>query len=130
MTQVNMAMAGSELGGPFQWVLPPTVHGILVANTVAASGQVQSNIIAHGGYQKGAVGVTSTQAGAINVQRYLDTAGLIPVGAVLTAALTASTPQWLTWVDGLPSLSFRVTITNTGGSVATLSNLAIVSQSG
>ena len=49
-------------------------------------------------------------------------------GAALTVALTANTAQVCNITDGNPFASFTVTISNTGGSTATLSNLAILQQ--
>lgn len=108
--------------------VPASVHGINVANTVAASGSVTSNLLQSSGHKVLAVGVTSTQTGAINIQRYLDAAGTVAQGAALTQALTASTAAVLNVTDGLPFMSFTVKITNTGASAATLSNLAILMQ--
>ena len=94
--------------------------------TIAASGNWTSSLLPADGFKCIGVGCKSTQTGAINIQRYLDTAGLVPVGAVLTAALTAATAQWLTNDDNTPFQSFTVQITNTGGSAATVTNFALV----
>ena len=98
------------------------------AATIAASGNITSNLIFSDGLQIVAVGVTSSQAGAINVQRYLDDAGTVKQGAALTAALIANTAQVLNITDGNPFASFTVDISNTGGSTANLTNLAILLQ--
>ena len=114
-------------GPAMQALVPATVHGLGTAVTHSSS--ITSNLIFSDGYQIVAVGVTSTKAGAINVQRYLDDAGTIKQGAALTAALTANTAQVLNVTDANPFASFTVNITNTDGSVdATLSNLGILLQ--
>jgi hypothetical protein len=72
-------------------------------------------------------GLTSTQNVTITIQCYLDAAGLIPVGAAGTSSNT-TTP----YVTGSPGngfpwvfLYFQVTITNTSGTTAIISNPAI-----
>lgn len=124
----NLGDQGHQVnpGGAMQALVPASVHGL--PNQISASGNVTSNLIASAGLQVGAVGVTSTQAGAINVQRYLDPAGLIKQGAVLTQAITANNPAVLNMTDGNPFASFTVQITNTAGSPADLSNLGILLQ--
>ena len=114
-------------GGAMQVLVPASVHNLV--GPIPLSSNINSNLIMSDGMQVVAVGVTSTKAGAINVQRYLDDAGTIKQGAVLTAALTANTAQVLNITDGNPFASFTVQITNTDGSnAATLSNLGILLQ--
>ena len=118
----------APLGPRSQCQVPATQHGLPA--TVGASSNVLSNTLATDGHVGFAVGVTSTQAGAINVQRYLDTAGTVKQGGVQTVALTANTPAVLNFNDGLPAQSFTVQITNTGGSTANLTGLVILLQGG
>jgi hypothetical protein len=92
--------------------------------TIAASGNYTSNLIISDGFKAIAVGVLSTQNGAINIQRYLDKAGLVPQGAAITVAITGGTAQVCNSNDGLPFQSFKITITNTSASVANVSNFA------
>ena len=113
-------------GGAMQALVPASVHGLLAS--VPASGSVTSNLIFSDGMQIGAVAVTSTQAGNITVQRYLDDAGTIKQGATLTQAITANTAGVLNITDGNPFASLTVNISNSGGSPATLSNLGILLQ--
>jgi hypothetical protein len=94
--------------------------------TIAAAGNWTSAVIISDGFKSVSVGAKSTQAGAINIQRYLDRAGTIPVGAVITAALTAATAQWATSNDGVAFQSFTVQITNTGASAATVTNFGVL----
>lgn len=86
---------------------------------------VVSSPILSGGYRTLAVGATSTVAGNISVQRYLDAAGTIPQGPALTAALTANTAGVLNVTDGVPFQSFTVQVTGGG----TLSNVGVLFQS-
>ncbi|WP_024516837.1 hypothetical protein [Bradyrhizobium sp. Tv2a-2] len=94
--------------------------------TIAASGNWISAIIVSDGFKSLSVGAKSTQTGAINVQRYIDRAGTVPVGTVVTAALVAGTAQWVTSNDGMAFQSFTVQITNTGASAATVTNFAVL----
>ena len=93
--------------------------------TIAASGNWTSPVI-QSGFGSVLAACKSTQTGAINIQRYADTAGTIPVGAVVTAALSANVAQWANVGDGLPYLSFTVQFTNTGASTATITGAAIL----
>ena len=106
----------------------PTLFGATLptAGTIAASGNWLSSPIYADGFKSISVGVKSTQAGAINIQRYVDRAGTIPVGAVATAALVANTAGYLSVVDDVAYQSFTVQITNTGGSAATVTNFGVL----
>ncbi len=123
--QVNPA---HELGPTLQAFLPAAVHGI--AASIPANGNIKSNVIPSNGWQKGAIGISSTEAGNLSAQRYVDQAGTIPIGAVITAAITANTPLAISWSDGLPYGSFQVTVTNTTGVVANLSDVVVLMQGG
>ena len=117
----------TNAGGSMQVLVPATVHAL--ASTIPLSSNITSNLILSDGMKTVAVGVKSTKTGAINVQRYLDDAGLVPQGAALTTALAANTAAVLNVTDGNPFASFTVNITNTdGAAAATLTNLAILLQ--
>lgn len=105
-----------EQAGSVQAVIAAAVHGL--ASAIAAAGNIKSNVIKTLGWQKGGVGLTSSQAGVLSVQRYLDQAGTIPVGAAITANLTAATAAAVTWSDGLPCQSIQIEVTNSSGSTA------------
>jgi hypothetical protein len=110
VTQVDLVATDPLLLG----TLPTT-------GTIAASGNYTSAVIYSDGFKSISVGCKSTQTGAINIQRYIDRAGTIPVGAPITAALTAGTSQWANVVnDGVAFQSFTIQITNTGASPATI----------
>jgi hypothetical protein len=110
-----------------QLVVPAAYHGL--AATIPASGNISSNLLAADGFPAMAIGVTSSQAGQLSVQRYLDSAGTIAAGAALTAALTAATPAVLNNNDGTIFRSFKIAITNTNGSTAAnVTGLIVVQQ--
>ncbi len=92
--------------------------------TIAASGSWNSNVAITDGYKAIAAGVTSSQAGTLSVQRYLDTAGLVAQGAPVSVALSAGVAAVVNCMDGVPCQSFKVTITNSSGSVANITNFA------
>ncbi len=102
----------------------PLLQVFLSATELGLSAPGTSPLILAGGYPRLSVGATSSVAGSISVQRYLDAAGTIPQGPALTQALTAATAGVLNATDGLPFQSFTVTIT--GG---TLSNVGALLQS-
>jgi hypothetical protein len=92
--------------------------------TIAASGAWDSGILTGDGYKALSAGVTSTQAGAITITRYIDQAGTVQQGAAASTTLVASTAAVVNVTDGLPFASFRIRVTNTGGSTATISGFA------
>lgn len=94
--------------------------------TIAANGSWTSGVLPFGGYRGVSATVTSTQAGAITIQRYADAAGTIPVGAVASTTIVASTAETVSVNDGLAALYYKVTITNTSGSTtATITGASI-----
>lgn len=98
-----------------------------VPGSIAASGSFTSQLIPANGFKAIAAGVTSTQTGAISIQRYIDKLGQVAQGAAISTALTASTPGVVNSNDGLPFQSFKITITNTNGSsAATITNFALL----
>lgn len=74
------------------------------------------------GYGQVAVALKSTQVVTINVQRYLDSSGLIPVGAVVTQATTANTAAYASTSAVVPALYWGFTISNASGSTAAITN--------
>ena len=93
----------------------PLSQSDLPAN-IAANGTYTSPLILADGFYNLIVGATSDRAGALNVQRYIDEAGLVPVGAADTIALVANTAKVLKINDSVPFGSYKVIITNTDGS--------------
>lgn len=106
----------------------PTLLGATLptTGTIAAASNWLSSVVVSDGFKSISVGAKSTQTGAINIQRYIDRAGTIPVGAVITASLVANTAQWVTSNDGVAFQSFTVQITNTGASAATITNFGVL----
>lgn len=97
--------------------------------SIAASGNFTSGVIPANGYKVLAIGVTSSQAGSLNVNRYLDPVGTILVTTQSTTALTAATAAVVVLNDGKPFSSFTYQITNTGASTATVSGFYVLLQS-
>lgn len=118
---VYIGTAPSASGSPAPPVPPPV--------SLAAGANWNSGAIPSLGYKALAVGATLSQAGTIQIQRYLNAAGTIALGNPVPSpaqAMTANTPATI-WVnDGQPSASWSVVITNTSGSTATLGNVAIL----
>lgn len=104
--------------------------GLGLALSVPASGSVASGVILSNGYLAFALGLTSSQAGGISIQRYIDVAGTVAQGAAITASLTAATAAVANVTnDGKPFASLIITVTNSSGSAATLSAIAALWQS-
>lgn len=68
----------------------------------------------------------SSHAATLKLQRYADLAGLVPAGAELSQAMTADVAAFVGVNDGLPYVSFAVSIVNTSGATATITNASIL----
>jgi hypothetical protein len=111
--------------GPAAEFVPDALIAELDSASVPASSEFTSALYSADGYYDVVVGLESTQAGAINLLRFIDDAGTVPLDAAApTQALTASTPAALVVTDGKPFASFKIEVTNTGASNAALSNVA------
>ena len=108
-------------------------------NSVTPAGGFPATIAASGNWKSGALSstwgalaaaVTSSQAGALTIQRYADAGLIIPIGALISATLVANTPNYVSVADGVPFLYFQVEITNTGGSTANITGAAILTGIG
>lgn len=114
-------------GPAAQCVVPAAYHGL--AGSIAASGNKVSNAIPSDGYQNFTLGIASSQAGSVSIQRYLDAAGTIAQGSPTTGTLVAGTPLVVGVADALIYQSFIITVTNSSGTTAAnLSNVIIVQQ--
>jgi hypothetical protein len=94
--------------------------------TIAASGNWNSGIMSNGGYGSLAVAAKLSQTGTLVLQRYLDPAGTIPIGAAISQAMTANTVATVATTDGLLCSAFSIVVTNTGGSTGNLSSVFIL----
>jgi hypothetical protein len=101
--------------------------------SIAISGTYTTGVVVSNGYQIIAVGVTSSQAGTVTIQRFLDRAGTVPVTTTLSTPVVAATPLVVVvnaFNDHLPFASFIITVTNSSGStVANITNFAVLLQS-
>lgn len=97
-----------------------------LASTVASGATANSNVIRTLGQNKGSVGLTSSHAGTLSVQRYVDANAITPLSTALTVAVVAGTPVSVGWADGLPSGSIVVSFVNSAGAVATLTNVSVL----
>jgi len=113
-------------GPALQYQVPAAVHQLPAS--VAAGGTASSAVISSDGYQKIALSVTSTEAGTLTLQRYLDAAGTVPQGTALQASIAAGQPALVNAIDGLPFQSVKVSVSNSGSTGANLTNLVILLQ--
>jgi hypothetical protein len=73
------------------------------------------------------VGLTSSQGGLLNVQRYIDKAGTVAQGAALTQTLTAAAAAVIDSADGKGFGSYTIQVTNSSGTTpANISGLAVL----
>ena len=71
-----------------------------------------------------------SQNSTLTIQRYADAAGALPVGAAITATTTGGTAGYVAVNDGLPALYAQVSITNNGGTTATVTGAVLNCQLG
>jgi len=110
-------------GGPVAQADYSTAIYASPQGTIPLSSNFTSALIPADGFKFITVAATSTQAGAINIQTYVDAAGTIKqtpaTVPTATAVLTAATPQVLNYNGSLfPFQSFTVQITNSSGTTA------------
>lgn len=94
--------------------------------TIVPGTPYSSGIITAPAYQVIAVAATLAAQGSITIQRWMDVAGQIPVGAPLIITLSAGSSGLAAIGDGLPFLAFTVSIANNGSSAAALTGAAIL----
>jgi hypothetical protein len=95
----------------------------------ATTGTWVSGVIVSNGFRSISVGARSNQSGGtISIQRFMDKAGLVPVGApIVSTAFDGANGKFATVIsDGVSFQSFQVTISNTAGSAATITNFAVL----
>lgn len=124
----NTSDAGFNVGSSLQLPLLPANTFLGLGTSVPGTSSVVSALVYTGGYKTFAFGTTSSQAGSVSIQRFIDAAGLIPQGAALTVSLSSATAAVLNSVDGFPFQSLQVTVNNSAGSAATLTHTMLLLQ--
>jgi hypothetical protein len=127
VTQANVNVS-RDVGAVDQVYLLANTTPFPLPISVPASGNVNSGVITNCGYKNFTFALTSTQAGSVSIQRYVDQAGTIPVGAAITGSVTANTATDIHSTDSIPYQSMIITVNNSSGSIATLSNCALLLQ--
>jgi len=93
---------------------------------VVAGTPFTTSLISADGFKALAAGCELSTAGTIVIQRFVDAGGLVPQGAAVSSTLAANVANSVSVNDGASFQSFTVTITNTGGGSATLSNFVLL----
>ena len=99
------------------------------ASLVATTGKWTSGLIFSDGYKTISVGVTTSQAGTLKIQRYIDRAGLIAQQAVTSTSIVAATPLLVNVglsTDAFPFQTFTVEIDNTAGVTSNITSFGIL----
>jgi hypothetical protein len=113
-------------GPKAEYVPAALIAAVNAITTIPSSGNFTSALMSADGYYDMVIGLTSTQSGSLILLRYVDDAGLVPIDAGQSQALTANVAAVLV-VTGQPFASYQLKITNTSGSSATVSNFAALS---
>ena len=95
-----------------------------------ANGTTWTSPLLPAGFGGAVFGATSDQIVTLQMQRYADLAGLIPVGPLASQVLAAATPGWVGASDGLPFVSFSLAIVNGTGTLANITNVAALTGPG
>lgn len=117
-------MRPSPYDSPRYIPVPPTPFPASIENGTT----YDSGIMPTYDYEALAVSAQLSQAGSLSIQRYIDEAGTIPMGAAITQAMTADTLATVAVNDGQPALSWKVTIQNTGSAAGDLTDAALLMQ--
>lgn len=117
-----------DVGSVSQVQLSETQIGLSL--TIAASSENNSEIVLSGGYKSFCVGLTSSQDGELSIQRYIDREGNVPQdnNDPFTISFVATQPVSLNVSDGKPFQSIKITVSNSSGSIATISNFLLLFQ--
>jgi|SRR5580765_1892140 len=99
--------------------------GLEIPASIAAGVTYDSGIIVSRGVAV-SVWVKATQNLTLSIIQYADYAGLIPIAAATTQAITANTLTNKIVASGPIFSAFKITLANATGSVATVNNLCIV----
>lgn len=104
---------------------------INLATTVPASGSVFSQTVTSNGYKVFSIGMTSSQDGTLSVQRFLDENGNIvqDEDVPFEVNLVAGQPANLNVNDWKPFQAIIITVTNSSGTIATISPFKLMFQS-
>jgi hypothetical protein len=104
----------------------PTPNTLPPATIPGSNGTYVTGPLNVAGMKGFAVGATLSTAGTLVIQRYLDVAGTIAIGAAISQVMSAATPATAAFNDGIPAASCIVTITNTSGGVGNLTNVSFL----
>lgn len=127
-SQLNGFYDDPEVVGPIAQVdfsMRFSPDGVLPLAPIAKGTPFDTGMLYADGFRQVAVGVKMDQAGSLSMQRYLDEAGLLPVGAAITGALTANQPTVLSISDNYPFNWVRITIANAGTPNANVAAFAL-----
>lgn len=94
--------------------------------TTVIDGATWQSDLLPAGFAGAIAAILSDHAGTLTLQRYADLAGLLPVGALITQAVTGNTPASAGAVDGRPFLSFNVSFINGAGAAANIAAFSII----
>lgn len=94
--------------------------------TVIADGATWNSDLLPAGFAGAIAAILSDHAGTLQIQRYADLAGLLPVGVLITQAVVANTPASAGAVDGRPFLAFNVAFVNASGAAANIAAFSII----
>lgn len=119
-----------RVNAPYRDTALPASPPTAVPATIAGNGNWQSGIITPYGADGILVAANLTGNATVAIQRYADLAGTLPVDAGQSQALTGGTAGSIGVNDGVPYLSYQVTITDTSGSTNTVTSVAITQGKG
>lgn len=105
------------------------IKAIGMPSSISGSSTFTSPLIQANSFFQIVAGVTLSENGSLVIQRYLDTAGTIPLDGGKSVSLTAATAAVLIVSDNYPCASWTLAVTNSSGDTATVSNFAALAAS-
>lgn len=102
------------------------VPPMLPPGSINGGANWNSGVIPSNGYCSIVAAATLAQAGTITIQRYLDIAGTIPIGAAVVTTLAAGVSGFASVSDAGFFQSFTVVVANTSGSAGALTGVGVL----
>ena len=124
VADLNLGYSANPLSGnkKTQSVIPPNPMPIAIPTGVTWS----SGLFSFDGFTAAVAAILANRILTVTVQRYMDAAGLLPVGAAGTLTSTANTAGYTSALTtSVPAKYLKVTVANASGSTAIVSAFAI-----
>lgn len=128
IADLNLGYSQNQVSGsnPVLAVIPPNPMPVAIPTGTTWS----SGVFSMNGFNQAVAAILANQILTVTVQRYMNSAGTLPVGAAGTLTSTANTAGYTSTLSvGVPATHLKVTVANASGDTAIVSAFAIGLQS-